>query len=231
MITTANDWRPKFALRVAVGASFVFHIVFFATAMLASDAIARFLLVPPPPPDLRQNDEIVTISVARRIAPIARVAGAAGRPILRRPVRFAKPPQRVAALQRAFARMLQGSPGDVVQVSKDPAAAPKRYQLQLRGKLGHLHRGEGIYYPIRGWRAGSLDYYYVAYEYTYPDGRIESGNVPWPIHFAPDIDPFVSADPALLERTRLPAPPPGFVPPGDLGKALRAYFPAMQFED
>jgi hypothetical protein len=29
----------------------------------------------------------------------------------------------------------------------------------------------------------------------------------------------------------MPGPPPGFVPPGDLGKALRAYFPNLHFED
>jgi len=118
-----------------------------------------------------------------------------------------------------------------MRVTSDPAAAPKRYRLQLQGRLGHLHHGEGIYYPIRGWRCGELDCYYVAYQYTHPDGTIESGDVPWPIHFPPNHDPFVSTDVAMLERTPLPSPPPGFVPPGDLGQALRYYFPSMQFED
>ena len=118
-----------------------------------------------------------------------------------------------------------------LKVNPDPAAAPKRYRMQMAGLFGHLRHGEGIYYPIRGWRSGGLDYYYVAYEFTYPDGRFESGNVPWPIHFAPSGDPFVSADVGRLQRTPLPPPPPGFVPPGDLGKALRYYFPNMQFEE
>jgi len=141
--------------------------------------------------------------------------------------------EQIAKMDEDFAKAIAQTRSMVnpLKVNPDPAAAPKRYRMQMAGLFGHLRHGEGIYYPIRGWRSGGLDYYYVAYEFTYPDGRFESGNVPWPIHFAPSGDPFVSADVGMLQRTPLPPPPPGFVPPGDLGKALRYYFPNMQFEE
>jgi hypothetical protein len=101
----------------------------------------------------------------------------------------------------------------------------------MQGLFGRLTHGEGIYYPTRGWRSGGLDFYYCSYQYTYPDGTIETGIVPWPIHFTPGEDPFTSADDTLLRHTPLPGPPAGFVPAGDLGKALRGFFPSLHFED
>jgi hypothetical protein len=141
--------------------------------------------------------------------------------------------EQIARMDQEFAKTIAQTRSLVnpLRVNPDPAAAPKRYRIQLAGVLGHLHHGQGIYYPIKGWRSGGFDYYYVAYEFTYPDGTLETGNVPWPIHFAPNDDPFVSPDVGMLQRTPLPPPPAGFVPPGDLGKALRYYFPNMQFEE
>jgi hypothetical protein len=136
-------------------------------------------------------------------------------------------------LQNDFQKTIVQTRSDVnpLKVNPDPAAAPKRYRIQMEGLFGHMRHGQGIYYPIKGWRSGGLDYYYVSYEFTYPDGTLEKGGVPWPIHFTPDADPFVSQDLTLLRHTPLPGPPSGFVPPGDLGKALRAFFPELHFED
>jgi hypothetical protein len=141
--------------------------------------------------------------------------------------------QQLAAFERDFAKTIAQSRSAVnpLKVDPNPAAAPKRYRIQLAGLFGRLRHGEGIYYPIKGWRSDGLDYYYVNYEFVWADGTYERGSVPWPIHFAPSVDPFVSADIGMLQRTPLPPPPPGFVPPGDLGKALRPYFPSLQFEE
>jgi hypothetical protein len=141
--------------------------------------------------------------------------------------------QQMQQFQRDFQRTIAQTRSDVnpLKVNPDPAAAPKRYRIQMEGLFGRLSHGEGIYYPSRGWRSGGYDYYYCSYQYTYPDGTIETGVVPWPIHFAPSEDPFISADDTMLRHTPLPPPPPGFVPPGDLGKALRGYFPDLHFED
>jgi hypothetical protein len=141
--------------------------------------------------------------------------------------------EQLSKFERDFAKTIAQSRSAVnpLKVDPNPAAAPKRYRIQLAGLFGRLRHGEGIYFPIRGWRSGGLDYYYVNYEFVWADGTYERGSVPWPIHFAPNVDPFVSADIGMLQRTPLPPPAPGFVPPGDLGKALRPYFPSLQFED
>lgn len=116
-------------------------------------------------------------------------------------------------------------------VKPEPPAAPKSYRMQMQGMFGPLRRGEGYYYPIKGWHAGGLDWYYVSYEFTWDNGVYETGSVPWPIHFTPAEDPFVNGEIGNLRRTPLPPPPPGYVPPGTLGKALRAYFPNLTFSD
>ena len=63
------------------------------------------------------------------------------------------------------------------------------------------------------------------------DGTSESGSVPWPIHFSPERDPFTHPEIGALHNTPLPPPPPGYVPPPDLGKALRSFFPGYAFNN
>jgi hypothetical protein len=116
-------------------------------------------------------------------------------------------------------------------VKPEAPAAPKVYRMQMQGVFGALHRGEGYYYPIKSWRANGLDWYYVSYDFTWENGTYETGSVPWAIHFTPATDPFATNDPSRLRHTPLPPPPVGFVPPGTLGKALRAYFPSLTFSD
>lgn len=88
---------------------------------------------------------------------------------------------------------------------------------------GRLVRGEGILRPLRSWRHDGYVYYYVAYEMTYSDGTYESGDVPWPIRYLPDDDPFTKPP----HVTPLPPPLPDYVlePGAHLGRALRPYFP------
>ncbi|MFZ1126309.1 MAG: hypothetical protein WAN59_14310, partial [Candidatus Baltobacteraceae bacterium] len=112
-------------------------------------------------------------------------------------------------------------------VPKETPAAPKHFHIQMEGRFGDLRYGEGYYFPIRGWRSGGLDFYYVSYEFTWADGTYETGSVPWPIHFDPARDPFTN--PGMGSHTPLPPPPPGFEPPPNLGKALRPFFPGYTF--
>ncbi len=87
-------------------------------------------------------------------------------------------------------------------VKPEPPAAPKSYRMQMQGMFGPLRRGEGYYYPIKGWHAGGLDWYYVSYEFTWDNGVYETGSVPWPIHFTPAEDPFVNGESAACAARR-----------------------------
>jgi len=103
--------------------------------------------------------------------------------------------------------------------------------FSLQGKHAKLKHGEGIYRPLKTWVEDGLRYYQVAYEYVYPDGTHESGIVPWPVHFQRGTDPFAAGASSGRPMTPLPPPPADFMPPGTLGRALRAYFPQLKFED
>lgn len=92
-----------------------------------------------------------------------------------------------------------------------------------------LRRGEGRYVPVKAWHAKGLNYYYVSYAFRYADGTFERGSVPWPVHFASRDDPFAHPELARSPHMSLPGPPPGYMPPGNLGRILRAYFPALRF--
>jgi hypothetical protein len=107
-------------------------------------------------------------------------------------------------------------------------AGPKHYRVQMQGQFGAMQNAQGYYAPLSGWRDGGYDWYYVKYWCTYPDGTYETGPVPWPIRFARSEDPFVH--PTLTE-VPLPGPPPGYVPPANMGKALRFFFPNTKFPD
>jgi hypothetical protein len=50
--------------------------------------------------------------------------------------------------------------------------------------------GNGIITPSQSWHERGEDCYYAHYEYTYPDGAEETGNIVWPVCFDPGADPF-----------------------------------------
>src|SRR5271165_1591505 len=115
--------------------------------------------------------------------------------------------------------------------NQPPAASFKRYRIQMSGALGMMRNGEGYYSPVSAFRNGGYNCYYASYEFTWFDGTYESGGIPWPICFAPSQDPFANPEVGARQRTPLPPPPAGFVPPPNLGKALRPYFPGYYAND
>lgn len=75
----------------------------------------------------------------------------------------------------------------------DPAArqsSTKSYAFNIPSSLRGDEHGNGIITPTRSWQERGLDCYYGRYEYTYPDGATESGNILWPFCFDPASDPF-----------------------------------------
>jgi hypothetical protein len=75
----------------------------------------------------------------------------------------------------------------------DPASrgsATKSYQFDVASLSSGEEHGNGIITPTQSWRDGGLDCYYGRYEFTYPDGAMESGAIVWPFCFNPGSDPF-----------------------------------------
>jgi hypothetical protein len=106
-----------------------------------------------------------------------------------------------------------------------------RFDARMRARRSRLERGHGYYEPLSSWTARGVRYYRVAYAFVYRNGTFESGVVPWDVHFARRADPFVRVHGAAAIETPLPPPPPDYLPPGTLGKLLRAYFPQLTFVD
>jgi hypothetical protein len=116
---------------------------------------------------------------------------------------------------------------EVAQLDKadDPHAIPttdpatqesltKSYAFHVPASLRGDEHGNGIITPTQSWHDAGRDCYYGRYEYTYPDGAEESGNIAWPFCYQPDDDPF------KLPPHPMPFPPPlpGYVLPA--GTAL-----------
>jgi hypothetical protein len=117
------------------------------------------------------------------------------------------PPQRVTsklgtvAISR-LARDRNSYAAEVAQLNKgdDPHAIPtidpaargsstKDYAMQFGAAQGSDH-GNGIITPVQSWKEHGEDCYFARYEYTYPTGAMESGNIVWPICYDPGADPF-----------------------------------------
>jgi outer membrane biosynthesis protein TonB len=115
---------------------------------------------------------------------------------------------------------------DPLAVHSEPPSAAKRYRMQMIGIEGDLKNGQGYYMPIKSWRDGGYNYYYVRYEFSWSDGTVETGGVPWPIRFKPNEDPFANPGNEKLAHIELAPPLPGWkLPPGEKpGKALEAVF-------
>ena len=193
------------ALRIAVVASVVVHLLalVFALGVRTPTSLAR-----------KRPDEIVTVSAIR----------------FEKRARLTPAPRLVVSPERSIARA-RAHVDPMHAIAHETPAAPAHDRLQMKGKAGSLRYGQGTYSPVKSWHADGLDYYYVAYEYVYPNGTYETGSVPWPIHFPPANDPFAHDRLDLLARTPLPAPPSAYLPPGTLGRALRVYFPNLRFSD
>jgi hypothetical protein len=74
----------------------------------------------------------------------------------------------------------------------DPATkggSNKSYSFRVPG--GHSStEGYGIITPSQSWHERGANCYYAHYEYTYPDGAEETGNIVWPVCYDPGADPF-----------------------------------------
>jgi hypothetical protein len=106
----------------------------------------------------------------------------------------------------------------------DPASAgesTKSYRFDFsRGASGDEH-GDGVITPLQSWHDRGLDCYYARYEYTYPSGETEDGEIVWPICYTPDEDPF----PHGRHRIPFPLPEPGYkLPAGTDLPPLEKYF-------
>jgi hypothetical protein len=69
-------------------------------------------------------------------------------------------------------------------------SAMKSYAFNVPSSLRGSDEGNGIITPTRAWHENGLDCYYGRYEFTYPDGATESGDIVWPFCFDPGSDPF-----------------------------------------
>lgn len=96
----------------------------------------------------------------------------------------------------------------------DPASAgvsTKSYRFDTsRGNSGDEH-GNGVITPTQSWKDRGEDCYYARYEYTYPTGATEEGNIAWPVCYDPGSDPFHEPPHPMP----FPLPVPGYtLPPG-----------------
>jgi len=66
----------------------------------------------------------------------------------------------------------------------------KSYAFNAPSSLRGQDEGNGIITPTQSWHDAGRDCYYGRYEFTYPDGAMESGNIVWPFCFDPASDPF-----------------------------------------
>ena len=142
------------------------------------------------------------------------------------PASSALSPQQLAQLNEDFTRTISQTRTVVnpLRVPNLRPAAPKHFALQFNGRIGELTAGQGYVYAIKAWGADGYDYYYVSYEYMWPDGTYENGSVPWPIRFPAEHDPIAAGYEGVFP---LPPPPAGWqLPPNiHLGRFLRSFFP------
>ena len=96
--------------------------------------------------------------------------------------------------------------------------APKRFAFNVRSEIGSP-LPNGLLIPTSEERKGAYTIYYVHYDVEYLDGEQESGDVPWPITYPRNADPFAAG----IHTVPLPGPPPGWsVPAGtDLPPLLK----------
>ena len=178
----------------------------------------------------------VTISRERKSAPLPRHAvrivsqresapAKTPRRELAKVVTFRAPalPARRPTITSPLERDQAGFAHEVAQLNKqndvhaiptiDPGSQQsptKEYGFAIPSSLRGEEHGNGIITPSRRWRDNGQDCYYGHYEFTYPDGAEESGDIVWPFCFDPDLDPFKEPPHSIP----FPLPLPGYrLPP------------------
>jgi hypothetical protein len=192
-------------------------------AVAAAAPVARAQKVTPPRPPPRNNPHRAELAKngggsRSRPQPVAPVAGVAN----------SKRTQLSAAKIAAITQDLQGEidadrgAHGMLAVKPEPAPTMKRYAMDLgdltAGSLSH----HGLCDPIRDWEQGGYDYYYVACNVRFSDGTFQRQDVPWPVRFPPNDDPFNGT--SHVDKP-LAAPLPGWhLSPGEsVSVELREY--------
>lgn len=129
-----------------------------------------------------------------------------------------EPPQR-PTIPSAIERDTAGYAKEVAKLNAldDPHAIPtidpgtrgstmKSYAFNIPSSLRGSDEGNGIITPTRAWHENGRDCYYGRYDFTYPDGAMESGDIVWPFCFDPSSDPFKEPPHPIP----FPLPPVGF---------------------
>ena len=129
-----------------------------------------------------------------------------------------EPPRRLSAPSN-IERDTAGYAKEVAKLNAldDPHAIPtidpgtrgstmKSYAFNVPSSLRGSDEGNGIITPTRAWHENGRNCYYARYEFTYPDGAMESGDIVWPFCFDPASDPFKEPPHPIP----FPLPPAGF---------------------
>lgn len=114
-----------------------------------------------------------------------------------------EPPQLRPPVPSKITRDDAGFAREVAQLNRqnDPHAIPtidpasresstKTYSFDVASTSRGDEHGNGIITPTQSWRENGRNCYYGRYEFTYPDGAEESGDILWPFCFDPGSDPF-----------------------------------------
>jgi hypothetical protein len=132
--------------------------------------------------------------------------------------------KKIDELEQEFSRTIAQvrSESNPLRVPQEAPAAPKHYTTQMVGVDGRLTGFQGMCDPVKSWEADGWDYYFVACNVAFDDGRVERQGVPWPVRFRPEADPFTGTG---TRSVPLAPPLPGWrLGPGEvIAPELRRY--------
>ncbi len=238
MISGPLDRRRR-ALFFSTLASAAFHLIFLAALFYAvahvfiprgerevvsQTTIATIRKPPPPTPKPTPPPKHITHPVRQReSAPAAPPIHELAKQIANAPPQPSPLPRR-PTLRTRIARDAAGFANEVAQLNKqdDPHSIPtidpssngstmKSYKFDVASLNSGDEHGNGIITPTQRWHAQGEDCYYGRYEFTYPDGAMETGSIVWPFCYDPGSDPF-KLPPHPMP---FPLPLPGFKLPAD----------------
>jgi hypothetical protein len=130
---------------------------------------------------------------------------------------------------------IQGDLGDSIRQDRagiDPLRVPPTEATPSMKHYGHDYSSfalgtgsHGLCDPVRDWKDGNWDYYYVACNVQADDGTFDREGVPWPVRFPADDDPFAGTSKAGNREVPLAMPLPGWhLGPGEtVSQHLRDY--------
>jgi hypothetical protein len=129
----------------------------------------------------------------------------------------------LAQMNDAFSKTISDSHQTLAAANAamaQPVQTIKHYEMHFAGIHEGMNPGDGMIRQVKHWRVGNENWYYVHYEYMYGDGHVEEADVPWPVHYPINDDPFARGD----HRVAIQDPPKDFVPSGTLTPILQAFF-------